>query len=153
MEETVNQEQNAKTFTQEEVNAIVADRLDRERKKYEGFDDFKAKAARLDEIEEANKTELEKATEKNRALEAELNGLKKAEEIRSIRDAVAQKTGVPASMLTFDTDEDCTAQALQILNFNKTNGYPTVKDGGEVSHVGKPTTKQQFAEWANEAFN
>ena len=46
MEETVNQETTAaeKTFTQSELDSIVADRLRRERSKYEGFDEIKAKA-------------------------------------------------------------------------------------------------------------
>lgn len=155
MSETVNQDASneVKTFTQEELNAIVSDRLNRERQKYEGFEDYKAKAAKLDELEEASKTELQKATERANALEAELNTMKKASEIRAIRDNVASKTGVPASMLTFDTEDECTAQANEILNFRKPAGYPTVKDGGEVSHVGGTTTRDQFAEWANEAFN
>lgn len=151
MEETVNQE--VKTFTQEEVNAIVEERLIRERKKYDGFDDFKAKAAKLDELEEASKSELQKAMERATALEAELDGMKKANEIRSIREAVSVKTGVPVSMLTFDTEDECNAQAEQILNFGKVNSYPAVKDGGEVHNVGKPTTRQQFAEWADAAFD
>ena len=68
-EKTVNQEANnptggtspEKTFTQSQLDAIVADRLKREREKYPDYDDLKAKAARLDELEAANKSELEKA--------------------------------------------------------------------------------------------
>ena len=49
MHETVNQEANGtaaaqqepRTFTQDEVNAIVADRLTRERAKYADYDDLK----------------------------------------------------------------------------------------------------------------
>ena len=72
MSETVNQETASKTFTQEEVNAIVADRLDRERKKYEGFDELKEKATKFDEMEEAQKSELQKVTERADALAKEL---------------------------------------------------------------------------------
>lgn len=52
------------SFTQEDVNRIVAERLTREGKKYEGFDDLKAKAAKFDEIEAQNATELDKAVKK-----------------------------------------------------------------------------------------
>lgn len=52
------------TFTQEDVNRIVAERLARENKKYEGFDDFKAKAAEFDRIQAENATELDKAVKK-----------------------------------------------------------------------------------------
>ena len=53
-----------KTFTQEELDRILKERLKREREKYSDYADLKAAAAKLTEIEEANKTELEKATEK-----------------------------------------------------------------------------------------
>ena len=155
MSETVNQETNAtteqapetKTFTQDELNTIVAERLERERKKFEGFDDFKAKAARLDELEAASKTELQKATEKAEKLEKELSTLKNAEKVRGVRSEVAKETGVPAELLTGETKEACQEQAKAILAFAKPGGYPSLKDGGEVQHVGKPTTGQQFADW------
>ena len=46
-QETATKEVETKTFTQEEVNGIVNDRLARERKKYEGIDleALKSKAA------------------------------------------------------------------------------------------------------------
>lgn len=58
----VPEQQPAQAFSRDDVNRIVADRLAREAKKYEGFDDLKAKAARLDEIEAQNASELDKAT-------------------------------------------------------------------------------------------
>lgn len=146
-------EQQERTFTQAELDSIVKERLSRERGKYADYEEIKAKAAKFDEVEEANKTELQKATERAQALEAELNGMKKAESIRTIRDMVASETGVPASLLTADTEEECKAQAQSILSFAKPQSYPTIKDGGEVNNVGKPTTRQQFADWANNAFN
>ena len=148
MEETVNQEQT--TFTQDDVNKIVNDRLARERKKYEGIDleDLKAKAAKLDEIEEANKSELEKANERAKALETELESIKKENEVRNMRQKVANETGVPENLLTGDDEESCKAQAEAIKKFANP-GYPKVKDGGEVSKV-KTSTRQQFAEWASE---
>lgn len=145
---TINNEQtDGKTFTQADVDAIVADRLKRERSKYEGYENYKAKAQRLDEIEEASKTELQKATEKANALETELQGLKKAESIRSIRDKVAHDTGVPANLLHGEDEDACKAEAKSILDFAKGNGYPTVKDGGETTVTGKKTTREQFADW------
>ena len=154
MSETVNQETATKTFTQEEVNAIVADRLDRERKKYEGFDELKEKATKFDEMAEAQKSELQKATERADALAKELDGMKKAESVRTIREQVAKETGVPASLLTFETEEDCKTQAQQILNFSKPAGYPSVKDGGEVQHApasAKP--EEAFKEWFEANFH
>jgi hypothetical protein len=50
------------------VNRIVAERLARESKKFEGFDDLKAKAEKYDAIAAENATELEKAV--NQAVES-----------------------------------------------------------------------------------
>lgn len=158
--ETVNQEatnvteQPEKTFTQAELDQIIADRLKREREKYPDYDSLKEKAARLDQIEEDAKSELQKATERAEKLQAELSAMKHTEEVRSIRDKVAQATGVPASLLTGETEEACTEQAAGILSFKTSgNGYPAVKDGGEITTTIKGTTRQQFAEWADEALN
>ena len=152
MNETVNQEtsnETPKTFTQDELNAIVADRLDRERKKYEGFEDYKAKAAKLDEIEETSKSELQKATERAQALEAELSGFKKAEEIRSLREKVAKETGVPAYLLSGDDEDSCKAQAEGIKEFaNLGNAYPQIKDGGEVTTTAKGSPRNDFISFA-----
>ena len=60
MNETVNQEMNEtataqkenRTFTQDEVNAIVADRLARERAKYADYEDLKGKAAKADTLQQ-----------------------------------------------------------------------------------------------------
>jgi hypothetical protein len=73
--------------------------------------------------------------------------------VRAIRDEVAQKTGVPVNLLIAETAEECQAQAEAILSFAKVGDYPTLKDSGEVIGTAKGTTKQQFAEWANKAFN
>ena len=52
----------AQTFTQEDVDRIVQERLARQKpRKPADYDDLKAKAERLDEIEAENATDLEKA--------------------------------------------------------------------------------------------
>ena len=157
--ETVNQKQatstetGEKTFTQSELDAIINDRLKREREKYPDYEALKEKATRLDEIEEASKTELQKATERAEKLESELTQLKRAEEIRQIRDKVATETGVPANLLNGDTVEECTEQAKAIMSFKTSAAYPAIKDGGELQDTIKGSTRQQFAQWANEALN
>ena len=151
--ETVNQENQAteeRTFTQAEVDAIVGERLKRDRTKYADYDALKAKADKFDAMEEQNKTDLQKATERADSLQAELDNIKNANKIRDIRSKVAEETGVPANLLTGETEEDCKEQAQAILGFAKPAGYPNVRDGGEVNKVGKPTTRQQFADWFNQ---
>lgn len=163
MSETVNQEitttqateapaTEARTFTQEEVNKLVAERLQREKAKYTDYESLKEKADKLDALEESSKSELQKATEKAERLEKELKSIKEEQSVKSIRDKVSEETGVPASLLTEKTEEACKAQAESILAFAKPSGYPVLKDGGEVINVSKPTTAQQFADWFNENY-
>lgn len=154
MDETVKQETaTEKTFTQEQVNDIVSERLKRAEAKYEDYDALKEKAARLDELEEKNKTELEKATERAAALQGELDAIKKENEVKAIREKVASETGVPVNLITGTTEEECSEQARAIAEFAKPMGYPSVKDGGEVHQVTTRSTRDQFAEWAGQAFN
>lgn len=145
--ETVNQEE-VKTFTQEEVDAIVGDRLKRERAKYADYDALTEKAGKYD----AEQSELQKVIEVRDSLQAEIDGMKAAEALRLMREKVSQETGIPAHLLTGSTEDECKAQAEAISDFAKPKTYPAVRDGGEVVNVGKKTTRQQFADWANEAF-
>ena len=88
-----------KTFTQAELNAIVEARLARERDKYADYDSLKEKAGKYDEAEESKKTELQKATDKMSALQRELDALKSANTVRTIREKVAKDTQVPIECL------------------------------------------------------
>ena len=110
-QEEVTQE---KTFSQAELDAVVKDRLKREREKYADFDALKAKAEKFDELEAANKSELEKANEEVEKLKKELTEIKTAETVREIRESVAKETGIPAHLLTGKTEEECKAQASAI---------------------------------------
>ena len=155
MAETVKQEstpaageqQTERTFTQAEMNAIIADRLNRERTKYADYDALKAKAQQFDAAQEAGKSELQKATEKAASLQAQVDSLTKANTLRDLRTKVSTETGVPADLLTGDTEEACKAQATAILKFAKPGGYPTVKDGGDPAKKPSGSTRDQFAAW------
>lgn len=83
-------------------------------------------------------------------LENELNGMKQAEALRSMRAKVAAEKKLPADLLTGETEEACAAQADAILTFAKSSGYPAVPDGGEVHNPTTPKTRDQFAEWAKD---
>lgn len=138
MNETVTQEarttaageqQTERTFTQAEVNAIIADRLNRERTKYADYDALKAKAQQFDAVQEAGKSELQKANEKAASLQAQVDSLTKANTLLDLRTKVSTETGVPADLLTGDTEEACKAQAQAIAAYAKpVNRYPNVRD-------------------------
>lgn len=151
MSETVNQEMNGastepRTFTQEEVDHLIGERLFREREKYAGFEDYKAKAEKFDAAEEAAKTELQKAQERAEKLQAQLDDMKRADDLRTIREKVSQETGVPASLLTAGDEEGCRTQAQGILDFSKPV-RPSVPDHGEVRPAPSGSTAKQFEDW------
>lgn len=154
MENTVKQEngtatemQEERTFTQAEMNAIIRDRLDRERGKFADYEELKQKAAQFDAAQEAGKTELQKATERADQLQSQLDAYVKSEKLRTIRESVAKETGVPASLLFGEDEETCKAQAKTILEYAKPGSYPTVKDGGEIQQKPGGSTREQFAAW------
>ena len=147
-----NGESQERTFTQDELNAIVGKRLAEEKNKYADYDVLKAKAEKFDEAEEASKSELQKATERANALETELNGLKKAEEVRLMRENVAKETGIPSNLLTGSSEEECKAQAEAIKAYATPSGYPKVKDGGEMPKPTSGNAKADFAEYMSSVF-
>lgn len=141
----------ARTYTQAEIDQMIEDRLYRERKKFADYEEIKAKAEKFDAAEEANKSELQKVTEKAEALQKQVDSMTKAEEVRNIRAEVSKETGIPATLLTADTKEACEEQAKAIAEFTANNeppAYPSVKDGGDPQKVAsKKSTRDQFAEW------
>ena len=139
-----------RTFTQAELNAIVQKRVGELTSKYGNYEELKEKAQKFDEIEEQSKSELQKANERADALQKELDGWKKADSVRKIREEVAKELGVPANLLNGETKEECEAQAKGILSFAKPDAYPSVKDGGEARNTGSAKTRDQFADWFNE---
>lgn len=147
-----NAEGQTRTFTQDEVNAIVGKRLAEEKSKFSDYEDLKAKAAKYDEAEEASKSELQKALDRANNLESELNGLKKAEEVRLMREKVAKDTGIPANLITGATEDECKAQAEAIKAFATPSGYPKVKDNGEAPKPTSGNAKADFAEFMNGIF-
>ena len=75
------QPEGERRFTQQELDALIRDRLARERSKYSDYDDLKDKAAKADEYEEAQKSELQKAQEAvEKAEQREKDALERANE-------------------------------------------------------------------------
>lgn len=149
-ENTQTQEQKAeeKIFTQAEANSFLKKEEAKIKAKYSDYAELKEKAAKFDELAEANKTELEKANEKAAKLQAELDGIKKAAELREMREKIATENNIPANLLTGATEEECKAQVESIKGLLNANGIPTsVSDGGEPNHSGKVSNQTTFANW------
>lgn len=135
-----------KTFTQEELNAIVADRLARERGKYADYDDLKRDAEAYRARQEADKTELQKAQERIAELEAEQGERKRKDEHAALVRKVMEAQKVDAryaSLLTADTEEALTEQAKLI---GERFADPVPREGGKPPQVGdKDAEMKAFA--------
>ena len=144
-------QQQERTFTQAEVNAIVVDRLNREREKFVGYDELKAKAEKFDAAEEAAKSDLQKAQEQAAQYKAQADAYQKEITVRNAREKVASELGVPASLLTGETEEACKAQAESLLAWRgQQPNYPNLKDSGEHNKIPAGKTRDQFANWFKE---
>ena len=94
-----------KTFTQEQVDKIVQERLKRAKsEKPADYDELKAKAAKLDEIEDAQKTELERITEQaTKAQETAKDWQTKFEQLQAQRQ---HELDVRNAATTYGVDAD-----------------------------------------------
>lgn len=89
-------QQPGKTFTQAEVNAIIAERLSRQQAQFKDYDDLKAAAGKWAEVQEAQKSEAQKLAERASKAEQERDAaLQRAQErlIRAAFIAEAAKAG------------------------------------------------------------
>lgn len=100
--------------SQQELDAALRGRLDRERAKFKDYNDLKAKADMLDQIEQANLSELDKAKSQITSAESERDKAK-AESLR-LRIAVTHGISLEdADLFLTGTDEETlTAQAKRL---------------------------------------
>lgn len=107
-----------RTFTQEELNRILAEEKRKHSEKYADYEDLKSKAAKLDEQETASQTELQKAIARAEKAERDAEDARKAREIADrqvLAATVAQEKGVPAAHIVGTTREELEASADQLL--------------------------------------
>lgn len=139
--------------SQEEFDKLIKERIERAKKSAvpADYDDMKAKAAKFDEIEEANKSELEKATSRAEAAEKELAALRHQAEIDGWKAAASKATGVPASVLRGDTEEEIMAHAEVVKGaiaiypqVNETGSQPQTITRAEILDI-KDTEERQAA--------
>ena len=120
-----------RTFTQAEMEAIIGERLKRERAKYADYDEFKAKAAKFDEAEEASKSELQKAVEERDKFKAQVEAMNaEREHAKKVAEVAAEK-GVDEKLLarmSGDVEENADFLKAQM----DASKYPNVPDKGEV---------------------
>lgn len=105
--------------SQEDLDRIIEKRLARERAKFADYEEVKAKAAKVDEIEEEKKSDLQRALDQIEALKAEAEQSKAAAaqaERAVLVEKVAASKGVPAKYLSGDSEDDLVASADAFLD-------------------------------------
>ncbi|WGH82521.1 hypothetical protein QDX25_05050 [Auritidibacter ignavus] len=110
-EKQPNQEQTESTFSQEDVNRIVQERLQRERDKFADYEDLKAAAQRAQELESENQSLADRVAE----FEA------KEEQSKLIAE-VSEATGVPANALRGTTKDELEAHAEVLKSLVQSTG-------------------------------
>ena len=163
--QTDESQQPERTFTQADVDRIVTDRLKGERKrhadelaKFADYDDLKGKAARLDEIEAKNKSELEKTLDELKAAskradeaEARANALEDAREHAKLVAKIASEEGVPAALL-HGADEDEIRASAKALNAYADTIRPKVPETKAGGATPAPDDKKKLSEREEYAF-
>ena len=137
-----------KTFTQEELDRIVKERVARVKAKApDDYAELKAKAKELDDLKEAAKTETEKANERAEKAEAELAEMrrkaKRAEDVREVAEKYPNVGAEWLDRMRGDTREEIEANAEWIAA--KLAGqpiYPNVTDNG--AKGAPPITREQI---------
>ena len=121
-----------RTFTQEEVNRLVGDARQKERRKYEGYVDGKDAAEAAQRAEKA---------------EAELAQLRAETERREAVARVADSANIPTEvveMLNGSDEDELERQVLRLLKLLP--AYPTRTDDGGSKVTAKKSTAQQFGD-------
>lgn len=147
--------------SQKELNAALKERLDRERSKFADYNDLKVKAAKLDDIEQANLTELEKANGRITTAEKDRDTAK-AEALR-LRIAVTHNISLEdADLFLTGTDEETlTAQAKRLSDraaeqakaeVDRKKKNPAVPREGTTTNSGT-TTEDDDREFARSFFS
>lgn len=104
----------SKTFTQDQVNALLANQKREVQGKFADYGDLKTKASEFDKLAESQKTELQKAIERADLAERALSEASST----NLRLAVIAKHGIPEDLQEFvigSNEEELEARALKVL--------------------------------------
>lgn len=139
---TENQE-TGKTFTQDELNKIVEQRLSRERSKYADYEDIKAQLAELQaETDESNQNdELEAARQRIAELEGQIADRTAADARAALIQRIAEENGVDAKYLPLLTAEDEDGLKTQAQLLAGKFAEPSTKEGGNPADVKSKTSE------------
>lgn len=137
----IKNEDEQKTFTQEEVDDIIKKRLSRVKSDVPAdYEELKSKAQKFDELEEANKTELQKATEQLEKLKSDIAKRDAQDKLRATKAQVSKDTGVPAELISGANEEEMKEFAEKVAKYAKRDSAPTIDHAGKFASATKDTS-------------
>lgn len=109
--------------SQEEFNRIIQERVGRERSKYGDYSDLKAKADRLDQIEQQGQSETQKLTAERDSWKSKAEALQRQFDRQNLAKQVAREKKIDdPDLLVGDTEEEMKAFADKLLAFRGPKG-------------------------------
>lgn len=142
--------------TQEQLDKIVKGRLEREREKvrseFSDYDDLKAKALKLDELEKSGSEELKKALAEVDSLKGKLQTRDENAKLQQLRKQVAKDTGVPEDLIQGADEESMKTFAEAVAAFAKKPSAPIIPESGTSTQAGI-SSAQKFGQFMAETFN
>jgi len=132
--------------SQEEFDRAIARRIAEERAKFQGYDEYRAAAARLKEIEDADRSDLEKARAEAAEWRAKAEGLEAAARLERQKAEAAAKWGVPAEALRGSTEEEVVLHAEQLAALLKPPAAGLVGSEGRGPAQAGASTAALFAQ-------
>ena len=127
--------------TQEDLNRIVENRLQRERAKYADYDTLKQKAGTVDAVTAERDTWKQRAE----AAEAKNATYEQEKQVRTWADEVSAETGVPAELLAGSTKEEMQDQAKRLGKYINVAAPVVGSDGRAPSTAAGTSARDQFA--------
>jgi hypothetical protein len=92
------------------LDRIIEARLARERSKFAGYDELKAKASKYDELEDAKKTDEQRSAERIARLESELA----AQKLDGARTRIAAEHHLDPDLLAGTSEDELAAHATKL---------------------------------------
>jgi flagellar biosynthesis GTPase FlhF len=119
-----------RTFSQDELNAILAEDRRKNAQKFADYEELKTKAKKLDQQEQENQTELQKAVaraEKAERTAAEEKANREKSDRLALAATVAQEKGVPTANISGSTREELEQSAEALIAWRGTQSDPDPK--------------------------
>ena len=140
-DQQVEQEAEFKAITsQEELDKLIGARIHKVKSQFSDYDDLKEKASKLADLEEANKTELQKAQDRIK----ELEGATARAERAALVQRIATEEGVIPEVLHGDTEEEMRATAARVKEWANHGKKPAPKSTTLASgSSGEPKTGEK----------